>query len=109
MTGIYCIKNLINQRCYIGQSVDIAHRWKQHRIASSYLNLPLYVDIRELGLENFDFSIVCLCDKEDLTKLELNTMLDYQRNGYSLYNIIKPTETNIKITDDIILNIITVL
>lgn len=39
MTGIYCIKDLINQRCYIGQSVDIAHRWKQHRIASSYLNL----------------------------------------------------------------------
>ena len=106
MTGIYCIRNLINQKCYIGQSVDIANRWKQHRIASSYSNLPLYIDIREFGLENFDFSIVCLCNREDLTRLELRTMLDYQNNNYSLYNIIKPENTNIKITDDIILNII---
>jgi len=29
-TGIYKITNLENGKCYIGQAVDLAERWKQH-------------------------------------------------------------------------------
>lgn len=28
--GIYCIKNTINGRCYVGQSSDLYRRRKQH-------------------------------------------------------------------------------
>jgi len=29
--GIYKITNLTNQKCYIGQSVRIEKRWKDHK------------------------------------------------------------------------------
>ena len=30
-SGIYLIKNLINSKCYIGQSTHIYRRWAQHK------------------------------------------------------------------------------
>lgn len=33
ISGIYCIKNIINNKRYIGQSSDINTRWMKHRIA----------------------------------------------------------------------------
>ena len=29
--GIYCIENTINNKKYIGQSVEIENRWSKHR------------------------------------------------------------------------------
>jgi len=34
MVGIYQITNLINSHCYIGQSVQIERRWKNHKITA---------------------------------------------------------------------------
>lgn len=33
MIGIYAIHNKINGKFYIGQSVNIQYRWKQHKNA----------------------------------------------------------------------------
>lgn len=30
-TGIYCIRNLVSGRCYVGSAKRIDHRWKAHR------------------------------------------------------------------------------
>lgn len=94
MIGIYKITNNINNKIYIGQSVDIERRWKQHIAASrdsnhsSYYN-QLYKDMRHYGLDNFSFSIVITIptrDKKKLDELELYYMHKYDtlRNGYNI-------------------------
>jgi group I intron endonuclease len=54
--GIYKILNLINNKIYIGQSVDICYRWKQHKKSNSknkYHNIYLDRAIHKYGIENF--------------------------------------------------------
>lgn len=70
-TGIYKIENLINHKCYIGQSVKIEQRWKNHKITAKNLNdknydNPLYRAIRKYGIENFSFEIIEECSVNEL-------------------------------------------
>lgn len=69
--GIYKITNQVNGKVYIGQSVNISNRWKQHKNAafkesSDEYNYPLYQAIRKYGLENFTFEVIEECSSEDL-------------------------------------------
>lgn len=72
--GIYKITNLANGMCYVGQSVDIANRWKQHIKRGIGAEAPtknkLYPAMAEFGVENFSFEIVEECEKELLDKKE---------------------------------------
>lgn len=67
MKGIYIIYNLKNGKSYIGQSVDIEQRWKQH--LSSDLQYPLYKAFKKYGKENFSFEVLEECD--DLSDKEM--------------------------------------
>lgn len=73
--GIYKITNLVNNRAYIGQAIDIYQRWNRHKNdyndsnKQSY-NYPLYRAIRKYGLEKFNFSIIEQCCVSDLDKRE---------------------------------------
>ena len=68
--GIYKIENKINGKIYIGQSVNIERRWKDHRVRSKYKNEILYDDIREYGIENFNWIIIEECNKTELKNKE---------------------------------------
>lgn len=73
--GIYKITNLINNKVYIGQSVDIEERWKHHRsnintTDTKKRNLYIYQAMRKYGIENFEFSILEECDKSLLNEKE---------------------------------------
>lgn len=72
--GIYKITNLANGMCYVGQSVDIANRWKQHIKRGIGAEAPtknkLYPAMAEFGVENFSFEIIEECEKELLDKKE---------------------------------------
>lgn len=68
MTGIYKITNTINNKCYIGQSVDVKRRWRQHKVSCE--DYPLYRAFKKYGIENFNFEIILECSKEELTKQE---------------------------------------
>ena len=94
MIGIYKITNLITNKVYIGQSVDIERRWKQHiessknPINSSYYN-QLYTDFRYYGINNFSFEVLETIDKKDkklLNELELKYMkkFDTLKSGYNI-------------------------
>ena len=73
-TGIYKITNIENQMCYIGQSTNIADRWKQHIKRGIGAEAPtrnkLYPAMLEVGVENFTFEIVEECDKSKLNERE---------------------------------------
>lgn len=62
--GIYKIENLINKKIYIGKSIDILNRWKEHK--TNYKNLAkdctLYRAIRKYGVDNFSFTVVEECE-----------------------------------------------
>ena len=50
MVGIYKITNNINNKVYIGQSVNILARWQQHKQAND--NLPIHLAIQKYGINN---------------------------------------------------------
>ena len=94
MIGIYKITNLITNKIYIGQSVDIERRWKQHIESSkdptnsSYYN-QLYTDFRYYGINNFSFEVLETIDRKDkklLNELELKYMkkFDTLKSGYNI-------------------------
>ena len=69
--GIYLIQNKINNKVYIGLSVNIEERWQHHRSLylktdSKEVNKPLYLAFRKYGIENFDFKILEECSLEEL-------------------------------------------
>lgn len=89
-TGIYKITNLENKMCYVGQSVNIAERWKQHIKRGIGAEAPtknkLYPAMQSIGVENFSFELI-----EDCDKTLLNSREDYWQEyfkakefGYSI-------------------------
>lgn len=85
-SGIYKIENLINNKVYIGQSVDIPKRWREHRSAafnsnSKDYNMLIYKAFRKYGIENFSFEII-----EEVEKDQLNEREIYWIEKYNSYN-----------------------
>lgn len=92
MIGIYKIINKVNGKIYIGQSIDIKERWKQH-FYKAYnekelgYNSAIHQAFRKYGYENFSFEVIELCEKEELDAKEtywiktLNTLVP---TGYNI-------------------------
>ena len=72
MIGIYAIKNKINGRLYIGQSVNIEKRLQDHFfLSASKTHSKLFdSDIKLYGKEAFDKFVICECDRAELIELE---------------------------------------
>lgn len=74
VTGIYKITNTVNQMTYVGQSVDLKARWRQHIKrgigAETPLKNKLYPAMEEFGVWNFTFEVVEICKKEELNERE---------------------------------------
>ena len=90
--GIYKITNLLTKEVYVGQSVDIASRWKQHikcglGIVASSTN-KLYNNMQEHGVWNFSFEVLQKCSRDKLNQKERFWIELYQSNKSGL-NITK--------------------
>lgn len=73
--GVYKITNLINNHCYIGQSIYIEQRWRRHKsninnANGEEYNYPLYRAIRKYGISNFSFEILEECLSSQLNERE---------------------------------------
>ena len=90
--GIYKITNLLTEQCYIGQSVNISDRWKQHckcglGIEASATNI-LYNSMQQDEIWNFTFELLEECPKELLNEKERFWINMYQSNMFG-YNSTK--------------------
>ena len=72
--GIYKITNIKNKKVYIGQSVNISERFKQHVKRGVGAEAPtrnkLYPEMNEFGPEGFTFEFLEECSKEQLNDRE---------------------------------------
>lgn len=82
--GIYKITNKILEKSYVGQSIHIEDRWKEHLWGKG--NADLYVDFHKYGVENFTFEILEICNKELLLEREKYWIAFYDtyHNGYNM-------------------------
>ena len=80
--GIYKIINKINNKIYIGQSINLIERFKQHRRSlNKYFKYPLYNAFRKYGIENFEFSII----EEVINIRDLDAREQYWLDHYQSY------------------------
>ena len=71
--GIYCIRNLINNKVYIGQSQNIEIRWTEERNTwnINHYAHPLNNSFKKHGLHNFEFIIIEECSLDIIDELEI--------------------------------------
>lgn len=87
--GIYKIENAKDGRVYIGQSVNVKNRWRDHVKSaigiSSIAEQAVHVAMREEGLENFSFDLIDDCEREMLNERE-KYWIEFYKSGEWGYN-----------------------
>ena len=86
--GIYKITSLKDYKAYIGQSVDIATRFKQHIKCGLGIDAPatnkLYNLMQQEGVYNFTFQIIEECKKEKLNERQRFWIQTYQSDKFGI-------------------------
>ena len=89
---LYMITNLVNNKMYIGKTINtIERRWSQH-LYNSKLNkqkcISLENAIRKYSSENFRIEILLICEIDYLDYYEINFIKSYMTNNQKFgYNI----------------------
>jgi hypothetical protein len=73
--GVYMVKNVINGKCYIGQSNKPYRRRCEHlsnlsKIQEGITNIQMYNDRKKYGKACFVFGVLEYCNKEELLTKE---------------------------------------
>ena len=89
ITGIYSIFNIITQKYYIGQSIDIYRRFSIHKRelnTNRHVNRHLQSSWNKYGESNFRFFVVEECSSDLLNEREIFWIKSFDsfRNGYNL-------------------------
>lgn len=101
-SGIYQIRNLINNKIYIGCAFLLGNRkWRHFKelVLNRHPNSKLQNAFNKYGKENFTFELIELCKKEILLEREqyyLNILLHadvndsyFDKNGYNILRVAK--------------------
>lgn len=90
MIGIYKITNQINNKIYIGQSINIESRWQKHKYRYNNQNYTgydyyIYRAMRKYGIDNFNFEVIEECKISELDERERFWIKHYDsyKNGYN--------------------------
>jgi group I intron endonuclease len=90
MGCIYRIFNKKNGKSYIGQYIrdDPRQRWTNHKSRARHNGQEcLYLAIRKHGVENFELSTICVCEKGELNDLEIKYIKEFDSFGSNGYNM----------------------
>lgn len=85
ISGIYKITNKITQKFYIGSSVKISRRWREHikeLKKGTHRSKYLQNSFNKYGLNNFTFEVIEECSKELLSDREqyyLDTLMPWNK------------------------------
>ena len=89
--GIYCIENITNNRKYIGQSVDVERRFREHRNAlkkGKHINKFLQRDWVKCTEDSYKIYIIEECLSDVLNELEIYYIYFYKtcnnKFGYNM-------------------------
>lgn len=89
-SGVYRIRNIINKKIYIGSSIDVFYRWKEHLFYlrnNKHKSPHLQSAFNKYGIENFIFEVIMFCSKDKLLFFEqkcLDVYKPYNREiGYN--------------------------
>jgi group I intron endonuclease len=91
-SGIYIIKNNLNDMIYVGSAVYLQGRYNHHvrRLSvNKHKNIHLQNAWNKYGSEVFSFIVLLYCDKENLLFFE-QIIIDFYLNTYGrdkLYNL----------------------
>jgi group I intron endonuclease len=88
--GIYVIKNLVNNKVYIGQAENVYGRWGIHikeLVFGIHINNHLQKAWDKYGEDKFEFSILERCEVSELDTKEIKFVADFkssdERYGYN--------------------------
>lgn len=91
---IYCFKNNINGKCYIGQTINPEQRYNAHKsnyqnIKNNEYNSLLHQAFRKYGFQNFTYSILAqdIDDIDVLNELEIYYIKNFNSKAPSGYNL----------------------
>jgi len=85
MGCIYMVRNLVTGMAYIGQTKDPHKRFNTHKnlaFGKRKNNYPLYVDMRNYGIDNFEFIIL----EDNVPQEEMGNREKYYIEKYDTYN-----------------------
>ncbi len=93
--GIYCFKNKINGKCYIGQSLKLRRRIYKHitNFKTNLYDAPLYRAFGKYGLDNFEVFVLDTFTDTNNSKLK-NILDDLEKKYIKEYNSYGPTGYN---------------
>jgi group I intron endonuclease len=102
ISGIYRIKNIANNHCYIGQSVNICKRRRTHfeylqknKHHSPYLQRAY----NKYGKENFEFDILLYCESFELTRYE-QFFVNMMKPEYNMYKECVNSPRGVTVTEE---------
>ena len=92
IAGVYKITNLINNKVYIGESLNIEERWIEHKLAleeGTHHSYKLQADYNTYGIDKFEFEIIEEVDKELNNSVQELICLVYEDKYIKRYNSIE--------------------
>lgn len=86
MGYIYLIKNTINSKCYVGQTIqkNVKNRWRAHKNIHGTILASAFA---KHGIDNFEFSVITEAPNEQLDEREITEIRERNSispNGYNL-------------------------
>lgn len=84
MIGIYGIFRKDAKEGYIGKSIKIESRFKEHKRATH--NERLRRNFNKYGISDFDFVVIEQCSESNLNNREIYWIDKYSKDGFDLYN-----------------------
>lgn len=81
---VYILTNKVNKKLYIGKTVDIGRRFKEHKSTKS--NQPIHQAIKKHGWHSFEvevFDNIPVCDLDKFEMLLIERLNVYYGRGYN--------------------------